>query len=500
MSDFVNRNPDVLTALANLSSDEISTPPKLAKEVISLLPEELFTNPDSKFLDPVSKTGVFLREITKKLMVGLKEEIPNNKERINHILTKQVYGIAITELTSLISRRTLYCSQTANGQYSICDMFDDEQGNLIYENLEHQWESDKCSVCGIRQSIYDRDDDLEQYAYPFIHFNQHEDILKMRFDVIIGNPPYQLETGGGAYNKKASPIYHHFINTAKAMNPSYISMIIPARWMGGIRGLEDFKNDMLHDGKLKKIIDYENSKDVFSGPDIPGGICYFLWDKNYSGKCSLSSISNKKITESIRDLSEFDILIRFEEAYEIVKKVKSQTDEFMIDMVSSSTPFGLITSERPGDSGDYIMLSSAGKGPIESSRITRGHELIEKYKVITSKASHDHAGRPDKDGKRRVLSRLEVLYPGEVCTQSYVVVGAFESSAEAINQIKFLKTKFARFLISTLSFTQDIYKRVFGFVPMVNFYEEWSDEKLNKQFSLSKSEINFIDSKIKEIL
>lgn len=499
MNNHVNRNPDVLTALANLSSDEISTPPKLAKEVISLLPEELFSNPETKFLDPVSKTGVFLREITKKLLVGLEKEIPDQQDRINHILTNQVYGIGITELTSLISRRTLYCSQEANSEFSICNQFDDNQGNIIYKNLEHKWKNDKCSVCGIRRSIYDRDDDLEQYAYPFIHFEDTEEILNMKFDVIIGNPPYQLETGGGAYNKKASPIYHHFINTAKAMNPSYLSMIIPSRWMGGVRGLEDFKNDMLSDGKLKQLVDYENSKEVFSGPDIPGGICYFLWDKNYSGKCKISSVSNKKVTESERDLSEFDILIRFEEAYNIVNKVKSKTNNFMIDIVSSSTPFGLITSERPDQSGDCIMLSSSGRGPIKSSRITRGHDLIEKYKVITSKASHDHAGRPDKDGKRRVLSRLEILHPGEVCTQSYVVVGAFDTSAEAENQIKFLKTKFARFLISTLSFTQDIYKRVFGFVPLVEFNQEWDDAKLNKLFSLTKSEVNFIDSKIKEM-
>ena len=499
MNKYANRNPDVLTALANLSSDEISTPPKLAKEIISLLPEELFSNPETKFLDPVSKTGVFLREITKKLLVGLEKEIPEQQDRVNHILTNQVYGIAITELTSLISRRTLYCSQEADSEFSICNKFDNNQGNIIYKNLEHKWKNDRCSVCGIKRTIYDREDDLEQYAYPFIHFEDDEEILNMKFDVIIGNPPYQLETGGGAYDKKASPIYHHFVNTAKAMNPSYLSMIIPSRWMGGIRGLEDFKNDMLGDGKLKRLVDYENSKEVFSGPDIPGGICYFLWDKNYSGKCKISSISNNKITNSERDLSQFDILIRFEEAYKIVNKVKSKTNDFMIDLVSSSTPFGLITSERPDKSGDLFLLSSSGRGPIKSSRITRGYNLIEKHKVITSKASHDHAGRPDKDGKRRVLSKLEILPPGEVCTQSYVVVGAFDTSAEANNQIEFLKTKFARFLITTLSFTQDIYKRVFGFVPLVDFNEEWNDEKLNKLFSLTKSEIDFIDSKIKEM-
>jgi len=189
-------NPDILTCIANLSSDEVFTPPKVANQMLDMLPKELWSNEKITFLDPVSKSGVLLREITKRLVDGLKSKIPLLEDRVEHILRNQVYGIGITELTSLISRRTLYCSKYANGKYSIVK-FDDEQGNLKYLKTKHTWEGERCRYCGVSKKLYDRGDEFEGYSYSFLHIENLNKYLNMKFDVIVGNPPYQMSDRGG---------------------------------------------------------------------------------------------------------------------------------------------------------------------------------------------------------------------------------------------------------------------------------------------------------------
>ncbi|MDD3051445.1 MAG: Eco57I restriction-modification methylase domain-containing protein [Candidatus Cloacimonetes bacterium] len=495
-----NYNPDVLTCLANLSNDEVFTPPKLVNEILDLLPQELFRKKETTFLDPVCKSGVFLREIAKRLIEGLKDETPDLQERLNHIYTKQLYGIAITELTALLSRRSVYCSKKADGKYSICERFKNEQGNIRFSRIEHSWTSTdsasgKCIYCGASREVYDREDALETHAYQFIHTQKPEELFNMRFDVIVGNPPYHLNDGG--FGRSAKPLYHKFIQQAKKLNPQYLTMIIPDRWFAGGKGLNEFRDEMLNDKRFRKMVDYTSASDAFPGADVPGGVCYFLWDKTYNGKTEIQIRNGNQVDISKRFLNEFDTFIRYSVATDVIKKVKSFTKSFMDEEVSSRKPFGLATNERPKSKGDLKLKYYGGYGCYPRNLITVGNDLISKWKVITSKTSYDHAGQPDKEGKRRVFSTLEILQPNEICTETYIVCGSFKTEAECVNLLGYLKTKFTRFLVSQLSFSQDITKERFSFVPMQDFSEPWTDEKLYKKYGLTEEEIAFIESMIR---
>ena len=490
-----NYNPDVLTCLANLSNDEVFTPPNLVNDILDLLPAELWSNPHAKFLDPVSKSGVFLREMAKRLMKGLETQIPDKQERINHIFSQQLYGIAITDLTALLSRRSVYCSKTANGKYSICETFTDEQGNIRYNRMKHTWQDGKCTYCGASQEVYDREDTLETYAYNFIHTDKPEKIFNMKFDVIVGNPPYHLSDGG--HGRSAKPLYHKFIQQAIKLNPKYLTMIVPDRWFAGGKGLNEFRDEMLKDKRFRKIVDYTSASEAFPGADVPGGVCYFLWDNSYKGETEIEVRNGNQIDKSKRYLNEFDTFIRYSTAADVIKKVRLHSKSFMNEQVSSRKPFGLATNERPKTKGDLKLKYYGGYGSYPSNLITVGNDLIPLWKVITSKTSYDHAGQPDKEGKRRVFSTLEILKPNEICTETYIIVGSFSSQKECSNLLSYLKSKFTRFLVSQLSFSQDITKDRFAFVPIQDFTEPWTDEKLYAKYGLTEEEIAFIESMIR---
>lgn len=491
-----NYNPDVLTCLANLSNDEVFTPPVVVNRMLDLLPAELWSNPDARFLDPVSKTGVFLREIAKRLMEGLSERIPDRQQRADHIFTRQLFGLAITELTALLSRRSVYCSKQANGPYSVCTAFHDADGNIRFRSTEHTWQSGRCRYCGASREVYDRDDTLESHAYEFIHTENPETIFSdMKFDVIIGNPPYQLSDGGNGAS--ASPLYHRFVRQAQKLKPRYLTMIIPSRWFGGGKGLDDFRREMLNDNHIRVLVDYENASDCFPGVDIAGGVCYFLWDRDNPGLCDVVNIRNNETMHSVRALNEFDTFIRHDQAASIVRKVCAFGEPMMSNMVSSSKPFGLRTFVRPQESGDILLRWQNGEGPYRRDEITVGRELIDKWKVITSYVGYDHAGNPGKDGKRRVFSKIDILPPGTICTETYLVVGNFDTEQEAKNLVAYMKTLFFRFLVAQCMYSHHITKEAYRLVPIQDFSQSWTDEKLYVKYGITDEEFLYIKTTIR---
>lgn len=388
MSDFYSSmyNPDVLTCLANLSNDEVFTPPEVANRMLDMLPEELWHDSSATFLDPACKSGVFLREIAKRLIEGLKEEIPDLQERIDHIFHKQLYGIAITELTSLLSRRSVYCSKYPNSKYSIT-LFEDTSGNIRYKRIPHRWQNDKCLFCGASKSEYERGDELETHAYEWIHTTKPKEIFEMKFDVIIGNPPYQLSDGG--YGKSAKPIYQLFVNQAKKLKPRYLTMVIPSRWFSGGRGLEEFRKEMLSDKHIRVLVDYENFKDIFPGVDLAGGACYFLWDRDQAGDCKVVNCSSGYEDVSMnRYLDEFYVFLRSNQALSIVRKVVNMhQSNFMDKTVSASKPFGLRTFYEPKERGipcqfiQKIGLKYANPNDIEDKQ-----GLLNKWKFLAPRS------------------------------------------------------------------------------------------------------------------
>lgn len=501
-----NYNPDVLSCLANLSSDEVFTPPKLANEVLDLLPKQLWKDKNVTFLDPVSKSGVFLREIAKRLLKGLKDEIPNLQKRIDHIYTKQIFGIGITEMTSLLSRRSVYCSREANGKYSVLSAFDDNQGNIFFDNTKHDWKNSRCSFCGASQSEYEREKELETHAYQFIHNNLPRRIKSMKFDVIIGNPPYQLNDAGGD-GSSATPLYHYFVEQAIKLSPRYLSMIIPARWYSGGKGLDTFREKMLSDNRIAIIHDFPETSDCFPGLNIRGGVCYFVWDKEHAGKCKIYNHIKNTISVLDRPLLENEVttFVRYNQAIEILRKVLESNPLTMDKIVSSRNVFGIPSNfdkYSKNESKDKTIRLYRGDRStrtlkeriayISDSNISKGKDLIDTIKVIISKASPGGDDYPHS-----IVSKPIIAGKGSVCTETYLIVSTVKNEKEAENLISYISTRFFRFMLALIKNTQNISKGVFAFVPVQDPSEAWTDEKLYKKYKITKEEIEFIESMIR---
>lgn len=494
-------NPDVLSCLANLSSDEVFTPPQLANQMLDLLPPEIWKNKDARFLDPSCKSGVFLREIAKRLIEGLEAEIPDLDERLKHIFGRQLFGIATTSLTALISRRSLYCSKSANGKYSICPTFTDPDGNIRFRQVQHTWQGGRCVFCGASEQDYARDEGLETHAYELIHTNEPGELFAMKFDVIIGNPPYQLSDGG--HGASASPIYHKFVETAISLNPRYLVMITPSRWFAGGKGLDVFRDRMLRESRLRKLVDYPKLYDAFPGVKIRGGVSYFLWDRDYNGPCSVQTMwDGQPLGPPMeRRLDAFDVLVRRNEAISILGKVRGfrvagNAESTLAERFSSAKPFGLRTffhgQASPQGLREPVKLYGSQRiSWVERSAIEQNVGWLDRWKVLTSAVQGTSAAV-----EKMFLSKPIVAMPGEACTETYLVAGHFETENQARNYATYLRTRFVRFLISLRKSTQHANRGVYAFVPDVPLDQEWSDAALYRRYGLSDDEVAVIEATV----
>ena len=461
MNGSQNYNPDVLNCLANLSNDEVFTPPELANKMLDLLPQELFQSPNTTFLDPFTKSGVFLREIVKRLDKGLEKLIPDRQERIDHILQKQVFGI---------------------------------------KNIKHTWVNGKCKYCGASQAVYDRGSEAEQYAYMFIHTDNPKQFFpNMKFDVIVGNPPYHLSDGGQAASSK--PLYNQFVEQAIKLNPRYFSIIIPARWYAGGKGLDSFRSTMLKNNRIRKLVDYNNSADCFPGVNIAGGVCYFLWDREHQGVCEITNYSQLQAGPSeSRSLNEYPILVRSNTAIHIIRKVLAISRKTMDKTVQSYSYFSIRSYERGSDqkqkANDVILLSSQGKGFFDIHRIEDKNNILSKYKVIITYAMSG-GNKPTSQGDFQVISSLQILSPNEVCTETYLILGVFDNKKDAEHMCSYVSTMAFRFLLLQALTSIHITKDSFLFVPLQDFSHPWTDEMLYKKYGLTEEEIAFIESMIR---
>lgn len=507
------RNPDVLSCIANLSNDEVFTPPEFANRMLDTVAEAwaadhdratLWADPSVRFLDPCTKSGVFLREITRRLTDGLAEEMPDLEARVDHILTRQVFGIGITQITSLLARRSVYCSKHASGTHSIARSFTDANGNIWFGRTEHTWDNGRCAYCGASQAVLDRGEGLESHAYAFIHKDDIRERIAnlfgddMQFDVIIGNPPYQLQDGG--HGTSAAPIYQLFVEKAFDLDPRFAVFVTPSRWMAGGKGLDKYRERMLADKRLRNIVDFPKLYEGFPGVKIRGGISYFLWDREHDGPCTVQTIWDGEPTGPAvaRHLDDYDILVRRNEAVSILEKVRAKDEPTLDARVSSQKPFGLRTffhgePDPQGLEQPVKLFGSQKVSWVDRSAIQTNPEWIDRWKVLMTRVQGTSAAVETK-----FLSKPIIAEPGTACTESYVVAGHFDTEAEATHHARYLRTRFLRFLVSLRKHTQDAARGVYAFVPDLPLDQEWTDAKLYKRYGLNEEEIAFIESQVAE--
>ncbi len=501
-ADYLQGNqPDILEVIANLSNDAVFTPPRVVNAVLDLLPAEVWTDPTLRWLDPASKTGVFPREITKRLMVGLADEIPDEGERLRHILTEMVFAIATEEITGMISRRSLYCSKDATSPYSVVQ-FADPAGNVWQKRVKHSWDIEgKCTECkGTREQLLQPGRDNK--AYGFIHADGRMQIDKemdMKFDVIVGNPPYQMDADGG---NRTMPIYNVFIDEAKKLAPRYISMIIPSRWMAGGLGLNEFRNEMLTDKRIRKIVDFSKMESLFPGVDFEGGVCYFLWDRDNPGSCDVTYTQDDVTVGPLsRELDQYDIFVRDARALEILNKVVAKHEKSIIEILAADKEFGMTsnwTNFRKTARKDDIALFYNDKGKRLTGWMARkdvpksGH-LIDYWKVLIPQAYGERGAIP-----AQVLGPTQIAAPPSTCTQTYLFLYV-ESEDAAKSAQAYTKTRFFRFLISLRKITQHATRSTYTWVPQQTWDHTWTDAELYENYGITTDEQAYIEEMIREM-
>lgn len=494
--------PDVLETIAQLPNDEVFTSPGLANDMLDLLPEHIWSEPEYRWLDPGAKSGVFLREVAKRLMGGLAAWEPDPAKRREHIYRNMVYGCAISQLTGEVARRSLYHSMDATGSglkdehlKEVIVRFDRPDGNVPFVPTEHTFQVGKCTICKAPEDL-ERGTSRENYAYPFIHGTYPtKELSEMKFDVIVGNPPYQIDSDG---NTRTMPVYQLFVQQAIEMNPRYIVMITPSRWFAGGLGLDSYRKQMLNEHRISHIVDYPQPQECFPGVKIRGGVSYFRWAREHVGGCEIRTVrSGKTNAPMVRRLDGYDVFVRYNEAIGILEKVRSSGDAMLDRKVSSLVPFGLRAKFR-----DYVSATTPGAVVlhvmsrkiewIAPESVTNNQELISKHKTLLHAAYGE-----DNDGPYSVIAQPTVAEPNSACTETYLVIDSFDTAEEASKLDRYLRTRFVRFMIWLRMNTQHLSKDRFKFVPDVPMDREWADQDLYERYNLSDEEIAFIESQIK---
>lgn len=497
--------PDILDTIAQLSNDEVPTPPSLANAMLDVLPSSVWATPEFKFLDPGAKSGVFLREIARRLYFGLRDWEPDDEKRRDHIFRNMVYGCSITDLTALVSRRSLYYSRDASSEDSVV-RFDRPDGNVYFTRTSHQFprrvakegDEPKCQICGAPESI-ERGAAFDNHAYPFIHgAYPTKDLLSMKFDVIVSNPPFQLKDGG--HGESATPLYQHFVENALDLEPRYVLFITPSRWFAGGKGLDKYRARLLSDRRIRTLVDYPRLYDAFPGVKIRGGVSYFLWDRDYSGPCTIQTMWNgEPLGESAsRYLDAFDVLVRRNEAVSILEKIRGRNEKTLDARVSTGKPFGFRTYfhglDNPDGLADPIKLYGSKKiSWVDRDEIKQNREWIGQWKVLMTAVQGTSAAVETK-----FLSKPIVAGPDTACTETYLVAGRFGSQPEAEVYAAYLRTRFVRFLVSLRKATQHATRDVYAFVPDLRFKSAPTDKLLYRRYGLTADEIGFLESQVAE--
>jgi hypothetical protein len=517
-----SHNPDILTCIANLSNDEVFTPPEFANRMLDTLAEawaadnkgaNIWADKTVKFLDPCTKSGVFLREITSRLNKGLEKDIPDLHKRVDHILTNQVFGIGITKITSLLARRSIYCSKHARGEHSIAKSFTSDDGSIWFERTEHFWKGGKCDFCSASEQTLERGERLETHAYAFIHTDDIKKRIteifgdKMQFDVIIGNPPYQLNDGAGGGGTSAGPIYQLFVDKAKELAPRYLAMITPSRWFTGGKGLDEFRDSMLTDNRIRSIDDFLGASDVFPSIGLKGGVCYFLWDRDHRGTCRVTTrYKDWPASTATRKLLEegADVFVRFNEGVNILKKVmavESGGNSLALPehkrfdrLVSARKPFGLASTFKGKTTkvrGDLEVFQKGGRGYVAKEEVSNGKDLINSWKLFVGFAA---PGTGNKDTyPHKVISTPFIAQPGSISTETYLAIGPFGSEQEAASALSYLSCRLSRFLIQLHKASQNTTRKVYNFVPVQKWTKQWTDEDLYAKYGITEDEVQFIE-------
>lgn len=505
--------------------------------------QDIFGDYNSRILEINSKTGLYPLYMAYSLFKGTKE--PNyrrvqltgergkslNSEQYYHqagddleiwkdVLQDNIFVVCRTKMAVSITKRTLAgfrkdirmnirCYEhdvpvtdlVSAGVLKAADEHVTKEGKTYFFNGHESLNCDMINVLRAKPELFLNDivrgNDF-WHVYNSIPKSENEDINNMKFKAIVGNPPYQVMDGGA--KASASPIYQLFVESAKKISPATISLIMPSKWFAGGKGLDDFREKTRIDKRMEYIYDYVNAKDLFPTASIGGGICYFLWRKNYNGKCTFTNIMAGHSSTKKRNLDQYDVIVRYNEAVNIIDTAVTDGTKTVADIMLSRNPFGPSSNVRgellPSE-GLIRLMTSQGMYYVNPDIVKENKEYVDAWKVTISKVTCEHAGEPDKNGQLKVLSSLKTLEPGTICTDSYLIIGKFQTEKEADNLRSYLATKFARFMLLTAVSSINLSKDKFKFVPLQDFSRPWTDADLYAKYNLTEDEIAYIEKLIK---